>query len=829
MVPGPLRCTARLGLVAVVLLTVLALTPVRAAAATATWTGGGFTADWSDAGNWQYGNLPLSGDVVVFPQGAGNRHTIDDLPGLAPSSLVFEDLGYEVDPGTGVASLTLLGATPVDLTAGTAIVNVPLALSQSSATMRADGAGSFLRLAQAFSGNAVTYAGAGVIVLDGSNTYAGGTTVGDGSGQIAVVANVSGALGSGTIVDYGQVTLAASSGATWTNAFELHGYGPDETGALTTSPMCVPSGCTQTISGPVTIAQDATIDLGYAAYDGHGGQRDDLTLTGLVSGSGSLEIDGHTFTSGTTYGTDTLTVAGSVSNTDTGPVTMSDVVVDLENPFPTTGFAATSYDVGRYALFSESSSMEIPSTSDLTVAGTYDGDNQTVHDVTMARGDAVNLTVDGTITGPTGGSMENLTLPNPGQQVSGGMPGWPQSLGPQLVLRAPIAPYGWTVAGGNVGLLGSEQGGAITVQQGMLDVAPERNAGSLDAPVTVEPGAALVGNGGDGTATVTVHGGTLFPFGGYLDVGAVTLDSSSTYRFVPTDPMGGGLEVTQPLSLNGATLQILPYNGEPDVPLRPGESWTLVENHSGQPVQGTFTGLPQGATFSADGFSGFSIDYQANGEDDVVVQYRAPSTILVSPAASSPIVYMPGHPVSFTVTVDGDPCCAAPTGTVTMWDGYAPLQTSTLQSANGTAEATFSVTFSSWPHSIWFVYNGDAYYLPSVSWATALEPSNMPSGPVGHAGSPAGPGVSTGPPAPGSTAGGTTAAAVHGTAGHPGTTLTRTGENADLTPVGGAGAVAVPDAGASASGLTLAGLVCLLIGAIAVGDRQRSETKAVHR
>jgi hypothetical protein len=68
------------------------------------------------------------------------------------------------------------------------------------------------------------------------------------------------------------------------------------------------------------------------------------------------------------------------------------------------------------------------------------------------------------------------------------------------------------------------------------------------------------------------------------------------------------------ISLNGATLNLTVPAIAPSV----GAVVTIIENKSGQAVSGTFDGLAQGATFSQGGVT-FSIDYHANGENDVAL------------------------------------------------------------------------------------------------------------------------------------------------------------------------------------------------------------------
>src|SRR5262249_40018087 len=56
-----------------------------------------------------------------------------------------------------------------------------------------------------------------------------------------------------------------------------------------------------------------------------------------------------------------------------------------------------------------------------------------------------------------------------------------------------------------------------------------------------------------------------------------------------------------------------------------GSSFVIVNNHSSDPISGTFAGLAEGATFTASGAS-FLITYQGgDGNDVVVTRYDVPT------------------------------------------------------------------------------------------------------------------------------------------------------------------------------------------------------------
>ncbi len=77
------------------------LSPLTASAAVdvCTWTGA-VSANWNNAGNWtgcDNGNLPETGDALIFPASASNKTMNNDFVSLQASSLTFNGTGYTVN------------------------------------------------------------------------------------------------------------------------------------------------------------------------------------------------------------------------------------------------------------------------------------------------------------------------------------------------------------------------------------------------------------------------------------------------------------------------------------------------------------------------------------------------------------------------------------------------------------------------------------------------------------------------------------------------------------------------------------------------------------
>jgi autotransporter-associated beta strand protein len=155
------------------------------------------------------------------------------------------------------------------------------------------------------------------------------------------------------------------------------------------------------------------------------------------------------------------------------------------------------------------------------------------------------------------------------------------------------------------------------------------------SPVTVKDGATLNGNGSSGGTINLQDGGTLAPGSspGGLNSAGLTMVAGATLAAEIAGPnpvtQYDRMSVSGPVSLEGATLAVaLGY--EPS----DGEQFTLISQLQGQPVNGTFAGLGEGATFQIGGTT-FAITYQGGSGHDVVL-VAGPTGTPVGTASSTP-------------------------------------------------------------------------------------------------------------------------------------------------------------------------------------------------
>ena len=189
---------------------------------------------------------------------------------------------------------------------------------------------------------------------------------------------------------------------------------------------------------------------------------------------------------------------------------------------------------------------------------------------------------------------------------------------------------------GTVELTGNNSySGFTTVEDGTLAIDGS-NGGSA---ITVDSGGTIGGTGTAGAVTVE-SGGTFAPGDpSTMTVASLTLESGSNFdeEIGGTSPGTGGAggydqTVVEggTISLGGATLDVSLVNGfAPSI----GDTFTIINNETGNAIGGTFDGLSQGATFNVDG-DVFQISYDggSNGQDVTITEMPCycPGTLIAT-------------------------------------------------------------------------------------------------------------------------------------------------------------------------------------------------------
>ena len=250
----------------------------------------GYISGWSGLAKVGKGTLTLSNENSDFSGGVsvqagtlllgasslGHQRPLDTTP---------ETYQFVLDSGpVGTGTLTLAACTTLGVAGdGGFQLDNAIALDNTGGTVRFDTGNGNLTLTGNISGAAgITMTGSNTLTLTGANSFAGGLTVRDG-GTLQ--------LGGSTLDTNNKLTAFAASIAT----------GPVGTGTLTLAGEATLSTAgvddvflanNISISGPISIAL-AHEHYDAKGWDGAGYYWDGLTLSGPLSGGGSIDLSGQ--------------------------------------------------------------------------------------------------------------------------------------------------------------------------------------------------------------------------------------------------------------------------------------------------------------------------------------------------------------------------------------------------------------------------------------------------------------------------------------------------------------------------------------------------------
>jgi autotransporter-associated beta strand protein len=376
-----------------------------------------------------------------------------------------------------------------------------------------------------------------------------------------------------------------------------------------------------TLAGSETVlagGSATTLTLGGAIATGS------FTLT-LGPGSGAITIvrpiSGH---GGLTIAAGTVTLAAALANTYTGPTTVQSGTLVLDDTggaaIPGALIVATT---GTSVVRLEASN-QIARASTVTIdsLGTLDlnGNSNTLAKLVLSGGAVTTgagaLTTKVVTASGTSSIAGHLALPAPMTITV--------SAGSTLTVSAALSgSAGLTLAGaGALVLTGNNTYTGATAVAGGTLLVDGTQAGSA---ITVKSGAMLGGTGSVGKVTIAVGGAMLPGPGagatGSLTTGIVKFASGSSFDVTLNGTTVGSqydqLAAGGAISLGGSTLNVT-LGFTPAI----GTTFTIIQNHSGKAISGTFKGLAEGATFTDDGMT-FQISYKGGGEHDVTLTRMA--------------------------------------------------------------------------------------------------------------------------------------------------------------------------------------------------------------
>ncbi len=346
-----------------------------------------------------------------------------------------------------------------------------------------------------------------------------------------------------------------------------------------------------------------------------------LTVSGanplrITTGGGALTLSGlitlTNASNGLVLSNSTLTAQGAI--TGAGYVSLDNSTVNLQSPCAYTGPTTAS----NGSVINLAAGAGLPDSGALTLNGStfnLNGINDTIGSLADSVGTPGSVALGGaTLT--LGGNNASTTFY--GNITGNG----------RLV----------KTGSGTLTLMGNNTfTGTVTVSGGtLLDRAGLPNVD----PATVQSGTTLGGSGPVGGSVVVQNGGTLSP-GASTDVFYVNTDltmnaGSRLYLELNGMPAGPGhdqVDVLGAVNLNSPNLAVnLGYT--PAL----GDRYIIINNNGGAAVNGTFNGLPEGATLTANGYT-LQITYlgpNGVGNDVELAVTGLPSSPTPSPPTPTP-------------------------------------------------------------------------------------------------------------------------------------------------------------------------------------------------
>ena len=253
---------------------------------------------WNVNSNWSngtaYPNATQAVAIVNAPIGAGQTINLNQAITVGAMSIGASGGAFNVtgngaaltfDNTPGLASLVQLSASKGDTVSAPMIINGSLSISNATAN--------YLTLAGTISGAANGLATIGNVILNGTNTYSGGTTINSGTVQLNVNELNNSGVGTGAITFQGGTLqlngYAGNNGTYWGTLPNNLIVPAGQTGTLLCPARIAGSGLTGTLTGDGTL--NVTVDYVRGLLSG-----DWSAFTGQInvsprSGTGDFRID----------------------------------------------------------------------------------------------------------------------------------------------------------------------------------------------------------------------------------------------------------------------------------------------------------------------------------------------------------------------------------------------------------------------------------------------------------------------------------------------------------------------------------------------------------
>ena len=630
---------------------ILAVAPIlvlslSASLQAAVYTAG--TGNWSVGTNWDTGTAPNAIGAVASRSAAGTVTVTQDLSAVTVGTISLTSSGVwtintstnglilnQDGAGSGVATIenasTATGGRLI-LSSGASPGYLQIAddlqIKQSNANSTASAASSqyAIQLTQRLVGTGnITVTNVLNDLNYGSVTFGGGTTTfGQYTGAITLAKGAlswtsNTAFGSASGITLGStgggdVSFVSNNTPATINRDITVAAGTGGTTVLGSS--VVSTSVSQLFSGSVTLNQNLTVISQMTAADTSG-----VSLSGVISGTGGLQINGTVKSSGTNLDTAGI-VKLSGANTFTGDTRVYSGTLLLGAASGTNSVALQNSTLNLGAGDTGTVGFGVSSTTTITAA--------TVGGLSGSR----NLALQNIAASPAAVAL-SVGNNNKSTTYSGTMSG-SGSL-------TKIGTGTLTLTGANTFT------GATTVNAGTL-ILGVSGTGSLASAVTVKAG--TLGGSGSTTGNVTIGDGSgsgdaiIAPgnsAGTFTTAGSLSLLSDAKYSFELNGATATGDKlVANGVSIaSGATFEFTLLSGVSGLTV--GQTYTVVDNTGVGNISGTFTNLTAGGTFDAGNGLTFTVSGASNvyGNDLVltVATVPEPSTIALAGLGLALVLY----------------------------------------------------------------------------------------------------------------------------------------------------------------------------------------------
>lgn len=576
------------------------------------------TANWSNSATGDTAPTTFNTASPITFGGAAGNVTIATGGITSSGGIQLDTAGYTIGGGT----LTLAGGSLTTAHAtGTTIINSAVA---GSAGLQKNGPG-ILRLGatNTFSGSVTLNAGTLAVSAD-SNLGTTTNAVQLGGGRLQTTASMTldaarSVTGSGS-VEVGTGTTLTIPGTLNTTALTVEGTG---TLALTGT---APTASTLTLAGAATVtstnaivstALNSTNTTGTATITGAIDFGTTSRTIAVADGSAAIDL---ALTGGITLGgaTNRITKIGDGTLAISGTNVHAGLRIGIAAATPSNGgtvIISDADDLGANQLQFNAGTLNVQGGAVTTPVGVSIGAGQLSGGATFT-GSPITFQGTSSIFKATGTTIAHRITANSNVTFSGGLN---VSGGSGISSGLTIAGSGTvilpasantiseniTVDGGNLEISGALTGATVptitTTNLGILSGISTGAAG-VGAVTATTNGLIAPGTIGDAAGLLVVGGNLDIQSGAALDVdiGGTSPDAYDRLSVTGSVTLGGGLFV----SLFGG---YTPAGTD---------SLTIILNDGGDPVSGTFDGLPQG---SAVGSTGFFINYAGGDGNDVVL------------------------------------------------------------------------------------------------------------------------------------------------------------------------------------------------------------------